>query len=240
MLAIIKRARRWLPFIAVLLAIAVTVPPAGTYARRDAVGQAAQFVIFAVIVPAALANGWPARWRALRVHRTDMPSRHAAQAGAHAAVSLLPFVALVIAWRLPAVLNVLDRDPVLTIAELVTLVSAGTMLWLALTAELAAREPLPRPLRAAMAAVAMWTIWVVAYVTGMSGGTGGAADGRQLAVAVLWAVPAVCFVPVVYATLMRWLGERDGADHAVGSSRSRGREQTGVSYAPRAPRGWRS
>ncbi len=32
---------------------------------------------------------------------------------------------------------------------------------------------------------------------------------RQLATAVLWAVPAICFAPVVYYMLVTWLGDRD-------------------------------
>jgi len=84
-----------------------------------------------------------------------------------AAWRLVPFVALVIIWRLPAVLDALARYPVLAAAELVTLAGAGLGVWLAI-AGLTPATPLPRPQRAAMAAAAMWTIWIVAYVTGMS------------------------------------------------------------------------
>jgi hypothetical protein len=35
---------------------------------------------------------------------------------------------------------------------------------------------------------------------------------RQLATAVLWAVPAMCLAPVVYHMLITWLGERDAQD----------------------------
>ena len=155
MTTIISRARPLLPFAAVLLAAAAAVPPAATYSRNYAVARAAQFTVFAVIVPAVLAGGWPARWPALRGHRPEIAAAHAGHAGVRVTVSLLPLVALIVAWRLPAALNALDRDPALTIAELVTLVSAGTAVWLELTARLATCQPLPRPLRAAMAAVAM-------------------------------------------------------------------------------------
>jgi hypothetical protein len=71
-----------------------------------------------------------------------------------------------------------------------------------------------------MAAVAMWTIWIIAYVTGMSSlallprsasaaEILGSAMDRQLATAVLWAVPAICCASVVYCMLITWLGERD-------------------------------
>jgi len=247
MTTIISRARPLLTFAAVLLAVSAAVPPAGTYARHDTVAGAAQFMVFAVIVPVALAGGWPARWRAFRGHRPEIPVPHAGHASVRVTVSLLPFVALVIAWRLPAALNALDRDPALTIAELVTLVSAGTAVWLELTARLAARQPLPRPLRAAMAAVAMWTIWVVAYVTGMSGAAAApsrvtalsAAADTQLAVAVLWAVPAICFVPVVYASLMKWLADRDRPDPVAAASGPRDHARGAFVSSLPPPRGWR-
>jgi hypothetical protein len=69
-------------------------------------------------------------------------------------------------------------------------------------------------------AAAMWTIWIIAYITGMSAATltpraapaaralGSAAD-RELAAAVLWAIPAICFAPVIYYLLVTWLGDRD-------------------------------
>ena len=57
---IISRARRLPPFVAVLLAVAAVVPPAGTYVRHYAVARAAQFIVFAVIAPALLVGGWPA------------------------------------------------------------------------------------------------------------------------------------------------------------------------------------
>jgi len=241
---IVSRARRMLPSVGVLLAFAAAVPPAETYARHYAVARAAQFMVFAVIAPAVLAGGWPA----LRAHRPVLPSRQETHAGVRVTVGLLPFVALVITWRLPAALDALDRAPALTIAELVTLVSAGTAVWLELTAALAARQPLPRLLRAAMAAVAMWTIWVVAYITGMSGAATApprasalsAAADTQLAVAVLWAVPAICFVPVVYASLMKWLGDQDRPAPVAAASRPRGHAHSAFVSSLRPPRGWRS
>lgn len=247
MTTIIRRARHWLPSVAVLLAIAVALPPAGTDARRYAVAQAAQFVIFAVVVPALLAIGWPTRSRPMLERRPAQLAGLVHQPAVRATVSLLPFVALAIAWRLPAALNALARDPALTAAELVTLAIAGAALWLELTGGLPGHESLPRPLRAAMAAVAMWTIWAVAYVTGMSVGAIASAQAgslsavteRELAVTVLWAVPGICFVPVIYATLMSWLGDRDSADPAGAASAPHSHPAGAVATQPRAPRGWR-
>ncbi|HUB42880.1 MAG TPA: cytochrome c oxidase assembly protein [Streptosporangiaceae bacterium] len=245
---LISRVRPWLPFVAAVLVVVAAVPPVGTYAGRFAVARAAQFVVFAVIAPALLASGWPARWPDLPGPWPEIRRAHAGQAGVRATASLLPFAALVIVWRLPTVLTALDRDPALTIAELVTLAGAGTAVWLELTAGLTARRPLPRPLRAAMAAVAMWTIWVVAYITGMSGvaaapvraGALSAAADRQLAVAVLWAVPAICLAPVVYTIVVRWLGDRDGQDPTGAASGSPGHAPGSFVNSPRPPRGWRS
>jgi mannose-6-phosphate isomerase-like protein (cupin superfamily) len=65
-----------------------------------------------------------------------------------------------------------------------------------------------------MAALAMWAIWVLAYIIGMSSGTRFAAYNhatghglcaaadQQLAVAIMWAVPALCFPPVIYGSLI--------------------------------------
>ena len=149
----------------------------------------------------------------------------------------MPFIALVLTWRLPPLLDALARYPALSVAELVTLVGAGLGVWLAIAGRTA--EPLPRPLRAAMAAVAMWTIWIIAYVTGMSGlgliprsagvrDVFSAAVDRQLATAVLWAIPAICFAPVVYYMLITWLGERDKEEDEQ-------RELTGLGACQPAP-----
>jgi Cytochrome c oxidase caa3 assembly factor (Caa3_CtaG) len=156
-------------------------------------------------------------------------------------------MALVITWRLPAVLDALARYPALPAAELVTLAAAGLGLWRAIAGR-TGPEPLPGPLRAAMAAAAMWTIWIIAYVTGMSAlallprsagvryAVSAAAD-RQLTTAVLWAVPAICCAPVVYYVLVSWLGERDKLDDEQRELTSL--EPTSLIAANRPPGGWR-
>jgi hypothetical protein len=202
----------------VVLALSSVLPPAAAYAREYAFAQALQFAVFAVLTPALVSLAVPPRWVAPR----RLTGEHAGGGpppDRTAAWRLVPFMALVIIWRLPAVLEALARYPVLSAAELVTLVGAGLGVWLAI-AGLTAPGPLPRPLRAAIGAVAMWTIWIIAYVTGMSSlalmprpasaaETLGSAADRQLAAAALWAVPAICFAPVVYYMLITWLGERD-------------------------------
>ncbi len=242
----LARLRSALGPLAVVLVAAVALPPVATEARHYAAVQAVQFVVFAAIAPALLVLGWPARLAragrpgAARVLRPD-------QVGIRAATGLLPCLAAVITWRVPAVLAALARDPALSALELVTLVAAGVVLWRELAPASAGREPLPRQLRAAMAAVAMWTIWVIAYVTGMSAGGAtpaaptvvSSAAERQLAASVLWAVPALCFAPVVFVLMMKWLSDRDNPDAEAR------RVITAAAFpdadtAPRAPRGWRS
>jgi MFS family permease len=250
------RGRPWLTPVAVALVLAVALPPAGSYARQYAFVQAIQFVVFAVVAPALLTLGRRLRSpgpgeQMLRRGRGARQAEHPAAAGrarALAAVRLLTFIALVTAWRLPVTLDILARDPAWTAAEIVTLTGAGSAIWMELAGQRLPGLPLPRPLRAGMAAMAMWTIWVIAYVTGMSGTAltprsgavvMSAAADRQLAVAVMWAVPAACFAPAVYSLLIGWLSDRDqpGEEpYPVALRRPPVSDYTGP---PRPPRGWR-
>jgi hypothetical protein len=87
-----------------------------------------------------------------------------------------------------------------------------------------------------LAALTMWTVWVLAYLGGMSStgwydafhhvagvGLSAAAD-RQVSAAVLWAVAAVAFVPVVFWNLLTWLRTESGAQgQPLGLAASLGR-----------------
>ena len=143
---------------------------------------------------------------------------------------LVAFIVLAIAWRLPATVNALARDPGVAVAEMVTLIGGGSGLWLELVGSRPLLPRLSRPQRAVMAAVAMWTIWVLAYIMGMSkvawfaayshaagDGLGTAAD-QQVAVGILWAVPALCFAPVIYGVLMAWLRDSQDPDEELRSA----------------------
>jgi Cytochrome c oxidase caa3 assembly factor (Caa3_CtaG) len=242
----LQGGRRWLAVVAVLVALSAVLPPAATYARQYAFVQALQFSVFAVLTPALLTLGMRSR-HAVKRHLTGEHVCGTRPPARAAAWRLVPFMTLVIIWRLPAVLGALARYPVLSTAEPVTLVVAGLGVWMAI-AGLTVPEPLPRPLRAAMAAVAMWTIWIIAYVTGMSSlalipRSGSAAEilgpaaDRQLATAVLWAVPAICFAPVVYYLLMSWLGERGEEVHEHPEAQDLA--ATNLTLADRAPQNWR-
>jgi cytochrome c oxidase assembly factor CtaG len=240
------RLRSVLGPVAVVLAAVVAVPPVATDARHYAAVQALQFVVFAAVVPALLVLGWPSRFTRA-VGARPIPPEHSDRATLRAVMSLLPYLALVVVWRIPAVLAALERDPALVAVELVTLVAAGVGLWRELARPSAAREPLPRPLRAAMAAVAMWTIWVIAYVTGMS--AGGATPAapvvlstlaeRELGVGVLMAVSGLCYVPVVFVMAMSWFNDRENPD-AEARRLISAAAFPDLGTAPKAPRGWRS
>lgn len=241
----LRRAQPWLAAAAVVLLLAAVLPPVATYAERYAFAQAIQFAAFAILTPALLAAGMPPRIAVL----CELTGRHTCpkMSPARAAASrLVPFIALVITWRLPPLLDALASYPALSVAEPVTLAGAGLGVWLAIAGRTA--EPLPRPLRAAMAAVAMWTIWIIAYVTGMSSlaliprnpaateAISAAAD-RQLAAATLWAVPAICFAPVIYYLLITWLGERDKQEDEQPELTGRG--PASLVPARHPPHGWR-
>ena len=233
---------------AVALSLIMVLPPIGSYARQDAVAQAFQFVFFAAAAPALLVTGWPTRLT--RASRSVPPVRHwlrippglARRPGVRTSAALLPSLALVILWRVPVVLAALGRDPVLTALEMVTLVAAGCALWAELAGPRVARDPLPGPMRATMAAAEMWSIWAIAYITGMST-TGlaraqAAVPDHQLAVGVMWAVPALCYVPVVFATTMSWLGgHEEPAEPAVGLLGDPAWPDPASPLKP--PRGWR-
>jgi len=218
------RLRPLLLLVGVALPLIMTLPPIGSYARQDEVAQAFQFVVFAAAAPTLLVLGWPARL--IRAGRSVPPARHelripaglALRPAVRAWAALLPSLAAVVVWRLPVVLAALRHDPALTMAELITLVAAGFALW------------------------AESTIWALAYITGMS--TTGLASAQsavpdhQLAVGVMWAVPAACYVPVIFATMMSWLDYRkEPAEEAVGLLADPAWPDAAGRLQP--PRGWR-
>ena len=143
-----------------------------------------------------------------------------------ASVFLLLFFGTCLVWRLPPAVDALARHPALIVAELVTLLAAGIGLWLELVASPPLEPRLPNPQRAAIAALAMWSIWAVAYALGLAnhavfhgydgpGSALSAAADQQIAVALVWAVSACCFVPVVFVALLNWLSASDNPDEEL-------------------------
>jgi cytochrome c oxidase assembly factor CtaG len=186
-------------------------------ARRYVVAESAQFVTFAMAAPALIVLGAP--WRLLRLARALdrlASARRQRASFLRAAAFLLVFIAVSVAWRLPPVMDALARHPALVLPELVTLLAAGTGLWLELVPSPPLAPRLPKPQRAAVAALAMWSTWACAYVLGLSnhgvfhaydpaGGALSAVADQQITVALVWAVSGFCFVPVVFVTLLTWL-----------------------------------
>jgi cytochrome c oxidase assembly factor CtaG len=146
---------------------------------------------------------------------------------------LLVFIGVCVVWRLPPVMDALARHPLLLAAELVTLLPAGTGLWLQLVTPPAAGPRLPPPQRAVTAALAMWSTWIAAYVLGLSNGpvfhaydpAGGllspVAD-QEIAAALVWAVAGCCFVPLIFVTMLGWLGRDDLGEELRRASRDFG------------------
>ena len=219
------RGRPWLAAAGAALIVAGVAIEAP--ARRYVVAESAQFLAFAMAGPALLVLGAP--WRLLRL--TGPLDRLAAArrrktSFLRAAAFLVVFVGVSAAWRLPPVMDALARHPVLVLPELITLLAAGTALWLELVPSPPLAPRLPKPHRAAIAALAMWSTWAVAYALGMSnhavfhgydpvGGALSAVADQEITVGLVWAVSAFCFVPVVFVTLLTWLSASDNPDEEL-------------------------
>ncbi len=237
-------------------ALGVLLPPVAMLTSKYVWAESLQYVVLAVAVPALLMLGAPWRLqlaggRPPGTGRADRVARsRSRRGGKYAWLYLGLFIAALIFWRLPAVVDALARHPILVLAEVVTLVPAGCGLWLELVDSPPMLPRISRPLRGAFAAVAMWTIWILAYIMAFSHGgyfaayahhaghgLSTAAD-QQIAAGVMWLIPALSFPPVVYASMAAWL--RDSADPdeelAVAAAERRGPWR----FAPRPPRGWRT
>ena len=243
-----QRLRSWLAPAGVVLMLGVLVPPGGSAARHYVFAQAVQFLVLAVVVPALVVLGAPWRISGALADRLAMTRSHRPSGGRTWAV-MVGFVAVALAWRLPVAVNALVRYPVLTVAEAVTLVGSGCALWLELVESPPLVPRISRPQRAAFAALPMWAMWASAYIMGFSGtawftalahpsghGLGTVAD-QEIAAGLLWVIPGLFFVPVVYVALMTWL--RDSADPDDELRAVAGGRAESQAAGPRPPRGWR-
>lgn len=219
------RARPWLAAAGAAL-IMVGLAAEGL-ARRYVAAESAQFLVFAMVAPALVVLGAP--WRLLRPSGALdrlAATRRQQTSFLRAAAFLVVFIGASVAWRLPPVVDALARHPLLVAPELITLMAAGTALWLELVSSPPLAPRLPRPHRAAIAALAMWSTWVVAYALGMSdhavfhgydpaGGALSAVADQEITAALVWAVSGCCFIPVVFATLLTWLSAGDNPDEEL-------------------------
>ena len=135
----------WPAIVAVILIIVVLLPLAAGYARQYAFAQALQFAIVAVAEPASLALG--TSWRTRSPGWPPDSGERSRRLGARPTIRLAAFIAVTITWRPPATVNALARDPALVTAEMITLLAAGTGLWLELTNAPHGSGQLPRPAR---------------------------------------------------------------------------------------------
>jgi cytochrome c oxidase assembly factor CtaG len=223
---IADRRSAWLAACGVLLVILAILPPAGTLAGRYEWVEALQFAIFAVVGPALVVTGAP--WRTVRVRPSTLDRLATGRRRHPELLRSLGFLgcdlALIVLWRTPAAVDALLSRRWLVGVEAASLLVVGAGLWLELVESppLAPRSPYPR--RAALAALAMWTIWTIAYVEAMStapwyqafhhvAGSGlSASADHQLSAAVLWAVTAAAFMPVIFWNLVQWLRNEDDPD----------------------------
>ena len=222
---LMARVRPWLAAAGAALIVAGLAVEG--LARRYVVAESAQFVVFAMVAPALIVLGAP--WRLLRLSRGPgeggrgpgpldrlAAARRRQASFLRAGAYLVAFIGVSVAWRLPPVVDALAAHPVLVLPELVTLLAAGIGLWLELVSSPPLAPRLPKPHRAAVAALAMWSAWAAAYVLGLSnhavfhhydpaGGALSAVADQEITAALVWAVSACCFIPVVFAALLTWL-----------------------------------
>jgi cytochrome c oxidase assembly factor CtaG len=80
--------------------------------------------------------------------------------------------------------------------------------------------------------------WFSVYTHNAGSAISPAAD-QQLAAGIMWAIPAFCFVPVIFSSILRWLGDSSDPDEELRTISAAGRDPDGVT-APAPPRGWRT
>jgi cytochrome c oxidase assembly factor CtaG len=235
--------RSWCLLGAAAVVVAALAPPLATVGRQTEYAAALQFSLLALALPTLLALGAP--WRRLRLAgRVGVDERTrggAAEPGLADRVAdrrrrhrelpwSLAFVAVgigtAVAWHTPGAVASVAAHGWLAPVEGLTLAVAGTCLWLELVSS-PPLEPRAGPLRrAVLAALSMWAYWILAYVTGMSahgfygnfrhaaGGLGAGAD-EQIAAALLWAMSAAFFAPVVFWNAVQWLHSEEDPDHEL-------------------------
>jgi cytochrome c oxidase assembly factor CtaG len=254
MLSWLRARRSWLAVAAVAIILLSLVPPAESYARRYVFAESLQFLAFATVVPALLVLGAP--WRVLGIRAMNGRGLTGRVAGARpggsgfarAAAILLVFMGAVIAWRLPPSVNALARWPGFRVLEMVTLVGAGSALWLELVESPPFLPRMARPLRAVFAAVPMWTIWILGYILGFSqvawfsayahrAGLSPVAD-QEITTGLMWAIPAACFVPVVFVAAVTWLKDTEDPDEELRAIVGEQDPERRPGRWPRPPRGW--
>lgn len=206
------------------------VPDLAGVAGGSETAQTLCFSIIAMVAPALVTVGspwtslhWGKAWLGPRVAR--LAALRAGRQGLTVSIAVLVVdLAVIVCWRTPMLVDAVARHPALVLVEALTLGAAGIALWLELVgvAPFGARPSMP--VRAVLAAVTMWTVWTLAFLDGMSStgwyhafrhvaGTGlSASADREFAATVLWSMAAMVFIPVVFASLFRWLRAEGGGE----------------------------
>jgi cytochrome c oxidase assembly factor CtaG len=218
---------------AAIIAVLVLIPPLDTLERRTEYAATLQFALLAIGVPALVALGAP--WRLLGLAGPPAPGarrrpvdRLADRRQRHrelpwSLIYIACDIGVAIAWHTPGAVRILASHGWLAVVEGAILLLFGLGLWL----ELVPSPPLaPRSghlRRAVLGAFSLWAFWILAYVSGLSnhgfyhgfshvaGGLSAAAD-QQIAAAVLWAVAAGAFVPVIFWNALAWLQSEEDPD----------------------------
>lgn len=175
----------------VLMGVALWVvalsPPLLSLTGEYGFAQAAQYCLFAIVIPGLVVAGDP--WRrlgsrsleqlpvaadgtpvaALRARRLDRWAQaRSTRRGYKRSVNvLLLYVGQAILWRSAPVADALIRHPWLAAVESVALVIGGVLLWLELIVSPPFRPTVARTYRMGIAAIAIWTQWVIGYLMAM-------------------------------------------------------------------------
>lgn len=237
----LERVRPWLLGAGMVAELVVLAPPVGDLARRYVSVEALQFAVLGIVVPGLVVLAAPWSLRRGRPPRIDRRGDDlgivvlaAATRWADARLhhrSLLRSVGFLllscgatIVWRVPAVVNALQRSWGLSLLEAVSLLVTGVLLWLEIVPSPPFTPRCAYPSRIGIVAVAMWTIWTIAYLLGLShaawfaayrhspgSGLSVVAD-QQLAAGILWVIPAAAYIPVIFASLITWLSNSEDPD----------------------------
>jgi cytochrome c oxidase assembly factor CtaG len=186
-----------------VLSGAVLIGPIGSWSRHLEYVQAIQFAVFAIVAPLlGVLIGAGAQFSA----------RHSAAWD----VSLVAlYVALVVFFRSPVVVNQLVHTPLLTGVEAIVLNLVAVRAWASLHSSRHSASSLTSLERLISCTLVMWTIWIMAYLVGLShsswyrsfdhGHWLSVSADQQLTTGLLWAISAAAFMPFIFKNLYNWL-----------------------------------